>query len=89
MSGQYVIRPGLNGHDGYQLPSANPIVTVTSQSTNGWTFTTDPSRHFFNVTVSFSSITMGETLSTLDRHWFDQFRTVRASIGQAETLRKE
>ena len=59
MGGQYVIQPGLNSHDGYQLPMANLVVTVTSQSANGWTFTTDPSRHFFNGTVSFASTDAG------------------------------
>jgi hypothetical protein len=38
---------------------ANLVVSVTSESANGWTFTTDPSQHFFNGTVSFSSTDAG------------------------------
>jgi len=59
MSGQYVIQPGLNTHDGGQFPMANLAVTVTSESANGWTFTTNPAQHFFYGTVSFSSTDSG------------------------------
>ena len=38
---------------------ANLGVMVTSESANGWTFTTIPSQHFFNGTVSFSSTDAG------------------------------
>jgi hypothetical protein len=35
------------------------VVSVTSQSSNAWTFTTDPSQHYLNGTVSFSSTDAG------------------------------
>jgi hypothetical protein len=41
------------------LPVGNLVVTVTSQSATGWTFTTDPSRHYFDGTVSFSAYDAG------------------------------
>ena len=59
MGGQYVIQPGLNTHDGGQFPTAILAVTVTSQSANSWTFTTNPSQHYFDGTVSFSSTDAG------------------------------
>lgn len=61
LGGQYAIQPGLNSHDGSggQFPTGILVVTVTSQSANGWTFTTDPSQHYIDGTVSFSSTTAG------------------------------
>jgi hypothetical protein len=67
MGGQYSIQPGVMNHtanmfgstSGGMFPAANLVVTVTSQSANGWTFTTDPSQHFFDGTVSFSSTDAG------------------------------
>jgi hypothetical protein len=61
MGGRYVIQPGLNSHDGSggQFPTGTLVVTVTSQSANGWTFTTDPSQHYIDGTVSFSSTSAG------------------------------
>jgi len=59
MGGQYVIQPGLNSYNGGQFPGTNLVVTVTAESANGWTFTTDPSQHFLNGTVSFSSVDAG------------------------------
>jgi hypothetical protein len=44
---------------GGMIPMGNLAVTVTSQSANGWTFTTDPSQHYFDGTVSFSSTDAG------------------------------
>jgi RHS repeat-associated protein len=77
MGGRYLIQPGLNSHDGGQLPMANLVVTVTSQSANGWTFTTDPSQHFFDGTVSFSSTDAGSgniTFSILvNANWVSPF----------------
>jgi hypothetical protein len=65
MGGQYVIQPGLNTHDGGQFPTGVLAVTVTSQSANGWTFTTNPSQHYFDGTVSFSSTDAGNGNVTL------------------------
>src|SRR6266446_4740819 len=59
LGGQYVIQPGVNSHDGQILPTGYLVVTVTSQSANGWTFTTDPSQHYFDGTVSFSATDAG------------------------------
>jgi RHS repeat-associated protein len=61
LGSQYLIQPGLNSHDpsNYELPMGNLVVTVTSQTANGWTFTTDPSQHYFDGTVSFSSTDAG------------------------------
>jgi hypothetical protein len=61
IGGQYSIQPGLNPHsrDGSIFPTGTLVVAVTSQSANGWTFTTDPSQHYVNGTVSFSSTNAG------------------------------
>jgi len=81
--GEYVIQPGLNTHDGGQFPMANLVVTTTSESANGWTFTTDPAHHFFNGTVSFSSTEAGDgniTFSVnVDANWVSQ--TLRYTFG--------
>jgi RHS repeat-associated protein len=59
MGNQYTITPGLTNHVGSvepgMIPTARLVVTVTSESANSWTFTTDPSHHYFDGTVSFSS----------------------------------
>jgi YD repeat-containing protein len=82
MGGQYSIQPGawIPTANLYGLPAV-PLtisgktlaVTVTSESTTGWTFTTDPSHHYFDGTVSFSSTDAGNgnvTFSiTADANW--------------------
>jgi RHS repeat-associated protein len=59
MGARYFIQPGVNSHNGGEFPTGVLLVTVTSQSANGWTFTTDPSHHYFDGTVSFSSTDAG------------------------------
>ena len=68
IGGQYSIQPGITmmSNDALSnpvtfgmLPVANLVVNVTSESANGWTFTTVPSQHFFDGTVSFSSTDAG------------------------------
>jgi hypothetical protein len=89
LGGQYVIQPGLNPHtsDGYVLPTGTLVVTVTSQSANGWTFTTDPSRHYFDGTVSFSATNVGNgnvTFSvTAKANYANRFAAVFGKIIQA------
>jgi RHS repeat-associated protein len=79
LGNQYVIQPGFNPHtsDGYELPTGTLVVTVTSQSAYGWTFTTDPSQHYFDGTVSFSSADSGNgnvTFSvTANANWVSPF----------------
>ncbi len=46
------------------MSAANLVVTVTAESANGWTFTTDPSQHYFNGTVTFSSTDAGNGNTT-------------------------
>src|ERR1700676_2754700 len=41
------------------MPVSNLAVTVTAESPDGWTSTTDPSQHYFDGTVSFSSTDAG------------------------------
>jgi RHS repeat-associated protein len=53
------IQPGLNSHDGLIIPTGTLIVKVTSETANGWTFTTDPSQHYFDGTISFSATDTG------------------------------
>jgi hypothetical protein len=66
--GRYSIQPGLNSHNGSIIPvPGNWIfespgylsVEVTSMDPGGWIFTTDPSQHFLDGTVSFSSADAG------------------------------
>ncbi len=60
LGSNYAIMPGLNTHSGgNEFPTAILAVTVTSQSTTGWTFTTNPAQHFFDGTVSFSANNAG------------------------------
>lgn len=64
----YVVTPGIwigssgpafgPNEEGF-LPAGILAVAVTSQSANGWTFTTDPSEHYINGTVSFSATNAG------------------------------
>jgi hypothetical protein len=69
MGGQYLIQPGFNAHNGSIIPSPGNwvfgsagylSVAVSSIDQNGWTFTTDPSQHYFDGTVSFSSTDAGD-----------------------------
>jgi RHS repeat-associated protein len=82
MGGQYSIQVGvgLSIANMYtpevftgMLPAKNLAVTVTSESANSWTFTTDPSHHYFDGTVSFSFTDAGNgniTFSiTADANW--------------------
>jgi len=49
--GQYHVEPELSHFHLHPGP--------TSQSSNAWTFTTDPSQHYLNGTISFSSTDAG------------------------------
>jgi hypothetical protein len=84
--GEYLIQPGFNGHNGSVIPgpgnwfvaSAGYLaVTATSVSSNGWTFTTDPSQHYIDGTVSFSATDAGNgnvTFSiTAQGNWSSNF----------------
>jgi RHS repeat-associated protein len=86
MGGQYSIKPAVMTYTANMysptatsgmLPVGNLAVTVTSQSATGWTFTTDPSRHYFDGTVSFSSTDAGNgnvTFSiTANANWVSPF----------------
>jgi RHS repeat-associated protein len=77
MGGQYSIQPGLNNYNGGQFSMSNLVVNVTSESANAWTFTTDPSQHYFDGTVSFSSTDAGNgnvTFSiTANANWASGF----------------
>jgi hypothetical protein len=68
---------------GGMLPVTNLAVTVTSESANSWTFTTDPTQHFFDGTVSFSSTDAGNgniTFSVnVSANWVSQ--TLRYTFG--------
>jgi len=55
----YHIVPGINAGNGYEFPTAILAVTVTAQTPNSWTFTTDPSQHYFNGTVTFATSNAG------------------------------
>lgn len=86
MGSRYSIQPGVMIYSanmystaprGGVLPVGNLVVTVTAESANGWTFTTDPSHHYFNGTVSFSSNDAGSgnvTFSiTANANWVSSF----------------
>ena len=85
MGGRYTIQPGVMNNtanmygrrSGGMFPMTNLVVTVTSQSAIGWTFTTDPSHHYFDGTVSFSSTDAGNgnvTFSiTPNANWVSPF----------------
>ncbi len=58
--GQYIILPGLNDYyEGGEFPTGILAVTATSVSASSYTFTTDPSRHYLNGTISFSTVNAG------------------------------
>jgi hypothetical protein len=52
--------PGLNDYyEGGEFPTGILAVTATSVSASSYTFTTDPSRHYLNGTISFSTVNAG------------------------------
>jgi hypothetical protein len=65
LGNRYTIQPGIafapygDMFMPREVSGGTLAVTVTSQSANGWTFTTDPSQHYFDGTVSFSSTDSG------------------------------
>jgi hypothetical protein len=73
MGGTYSIFPGLNNGTGGMLPSG-PLPTgslnvrVTKVSSSGWTFTTNPSQHYIDGTVSFSAVNAGSGNITFSIH---------------------
>jgi RHS repeat-associated protein len=94
--GQYLIQPGFNGGNGNVIPGpgnwfiASPgylAVTATSVSPNGWTFTTDPSQHYIDGTVSFSAANAGNgniTFSiTAQGNWSSNFWAVLGPVIKA------
>jgi RHS repeat-associated protein len=67
LGGQYSIQAGVMNNTanmigstaGGLIPISNLTVTTTAESPTSWTFTTDPSQHYFDGTVTFSADDVG------------------------------